>query len=208
MGVISPSISPSLAALHDRISQIQSQLAAPGFSSALAQATATSTATATSAAPATTATGVATAASAPPPTWATAAAPSAATAAPGTASGSSGPATGEQIVALAERHLGVPYRWGGTDPAHGLDCSGLVQVVFRDAGIELPRVSRDQARVGTPVASLADARPGDLVAFGSPVDHIGIYAGNGEMVVAPQTGDVVKVQKIGSRVPTAIRRVV
>lgn len=204
MGVISPSISPSLAALHDRISQIQSQLAAPGFSSALAQATATSTATATSAAPATTATGVATAASAPPPTWATAAAPSAATAAPG----SSGPATGEQIVALAERHLGVPYRWGGTDPAHGLDCSGLVQVVFRDAGIELPRVSRDQARVGTPVASLADARPGDLVAFGSPVDHIGIYAGNGEMVVAPQTGDVVKVQKIGSRVPTAIRRVV
>lgn len=204
MGVISPSISPSLAALHDRISQIQSQLAAPGFSSALAQATATSTATATSAAPATTATGVATAASAPPPTWATAAATSAATAAPG----SSGPATGEQIVALAERHLGVPYRWGGTDPAHGLDCSGLVQVVFRDAGIELPRVSRDQARVGTPVASLADARPGDLVAFGSPVDHIGIYAGNGEMVVAPQTGDVVKVQKIGSRVPTAIRRVV
>src|SRR5690606_3188400 len=144
MGVISPSISPSLAALHDRISQIQSQLAAPGFPSALAQATATSTATAPTAAPATTATRVATAARAPPTTWAPAAAASAATAAPG----SSGPATGEQIVALAGRHLGVPYRWGGTGPAHGLDCSGLVQVVFRDAGIELPRVSRDQARVG------------------------------------------------------------
>lgn len=83
-----------------------------------------------------------------------------------------------------------------------------MQVVFGEAGIDLPRVSRDQARVGTPVASLAEARAGDLVAFGSPVDHIGIYAGDGEMVVAPHSGDVVKVQKIGSRIPTAIRRIV
>jgi cell wall-associated NlpC family hydrolase len=67
-------------------------------------------------------------------------------------------------------------------------------------------VSRDQARAGTAVASLA-ARPGDLVAFGSPVDHIGIYAGNNTMVVAPHRGDVVKVQRI-TRTPTAIRRVV
>ncbi|CAN5858565.1 hypothetical protein BH23ACT10_BH23ACT10_36800 [soil metagenome] len=54
---------------------------------------------------------------------------------------------------------------------------------------------------------MQSARPGDLVAFGSPVDHIRIYAGNGKMVVAPHRGDVVKVQQI-TRTPTAIRRVV
>jgi peptidoglycan DL-endopeptidase CwlO len=113
---------------------------------------------------------------------------------------------GERIVASATKHLGVPYVWGGTDPATGLDCSGLVQHVYREAGIELPRVSRDQARAGRPVASLAEARPGDLVAFGSPVDHIGIYAGDGKMVVAPRRGDVVKVQDV-YRTPTAIRRI-
>ena len=59
----------------------------------------------------------------------------------------------------------MPYLWGGTDPAKGLDCSGFVQRSFRDIGVELPRVSADQARAGRPVASLAEARPGDLVAF-------------------------------------------
>ena len=63
-------------------------------------------------------------------------------------------------------------------------------------GIELPRVSRDQARVGTPVASLAEAKPGDLVAFGDPVDHIGIYVGDGKFIEAPHTGDVVKISPI------------
>jgi cell wall-associated NlpC family hydrolase len=124
-----------------------------------------------------------------------------------TAAGATGAATGEAVVADAQRYLGVPYVWGGTDPATGLDCSGLVQRVYRDLGITLPRVAADQARVGTPVASLADAKPGDLVAFGSPVDHIGIYAGDGQMIVAPKTGDVVKIQRI-TGTPTAIRRVI
>ncbi|MCW2726123.1 MAG: Lytic transglycosylase, catalytic [Frankiales bacterium] len=119
----------------------------------------------------------------------------------------SGAVGGDAVVADAKRYLGVPYVWGGTDPASGLDCSGLVQRVFKDLGIDVPRVADDQARAGQPVASLADARPGDLVAFGSPVDHIGIYAGNNTMVVAPKTGDVVKVQTI-YRTPTAIRRIV
>ena len=83
------------------------------------------------------------------------------------------PGAGEQVVADAKRYLGVPYVWGGTDPAKGLDCSGLVQRVYADLGVDLPRVAADQARAGQPVASLADARPGDLLAFGSPVDHIG-----------------------------------
>src|SRR6476660_2661993 len=122
------------------------------------------------------------------------------------ATGHAFPGAGEQVVADATRYRGVPDVWGGTDPAKGLDCSGLVQRVYADLGVDLPRVAADQARAGQPVASLADARPGDLLAFGSPVDHIGIYAGNNTMVVAPKTGDVVKVESI-YRTPSAIRRI-
>jgi hypothetical protein len=114
---------------------------------------------------------------------------------------------GNDIVANATRYLGVPYRWGGADPATGLDCSGFVQQVYDDLGVDLPRVSRDQARVGTAVPDLASAKPGDLVAFGDPVDHIGIYVGHGRMIVSPHTGDVVKVQDVPSDW-TAIRRVI
>ena len=115
------------------------------------------------------------------------------------------PAGVSPAIDLAQQHLGVPYVWGGESPA-GFDCSGLIQYVYRQLGVSLPRVAADQARAGQPVASLADAVPGDLVAFNDPVDHIGIYAGNGLMVVAPKTGDVVKVQAIYKE-PTAIRRV-
>ena len=115
------------------------------------------------------------------------------------------PAGLSPAVDVAQQFLGVPYVWGGESPS-GFDCSGLVQYAYGQLGVSLPRVAADQARVGQPVASLAAARPGDLVAFGEPVDHIGIYAGNGLMVVAPKTGDVVKVQAISDE-PTAIRRV-
>jgi peptidoglycan DL-endopeptidase CwlO len=115
------------------------------------------------------------------------------------------PAGSSPAVDLAQQYLGVPYVWGGESPS-GFDCSGLVQHVYGQLGVDMPRVAAAQARVGQPVASLADARPGDLVAFNDPVDHIGIYAGNGLMVVAPKTGDVVKVQAIYEE-PTAIRRV-
>jgi cell wall-associated NlpC family hydrolase len=128
--------------------------------------------------------------------------------APGATEGltSTGAVTGDQVVADARKYLGVPYVWGGTDPAKGLDCSGLVQRVYKDLGIDVPRVSQDQARMGTAVPSLAQAKPGDLVAFGSPADHIGIYIGNNKMIVAPKAGDVVKVQDI-YRTPSSIRRV-
>ena len=84
---------------------------------------------------------------------------------------------GSDIVESAKKYLGVPYVWGGTDPAVGLDCSALVQRAYADLGVNLPRTSGPQSLAGAAVGSLADARPGDLVAFGQPVNHIGIYAG-------------------------------
>lgn len=118
-----------------------------------------------------------------------------------------GSAAGQAIVTQGMKHLGTPYLWGGTDPEVGLDCSALVQHAYRDIGVELPRVSRDQARMGVEVANIEAAQPGDLVAFGNPVDHISIYVGDGKILHAPRTGDVVKVAEI-SRPITTIRRVV
>jgi hypothetical protein len=114
--------------------------------------------------------------------------------------------TGDAVVADARKYLGIKYVYGSNDPANGLDCSGLVQRAYADLGVKLPRVAADQARQGQPVPSLAQAKPGDLVAFGSPVDHIGIYIGDNKMIVAPHTGDVVKIENVYTT-PTAIRRI-
>ena len=105
----------------------------------------------------------------------------------------------------------MPYLWGGTDPAQGVDCSGLVQDVFAKLGINLPRTSQEQAAAGVPVAGLADAQAGDLVFFpgsdgtAAAPGHVGIYIGNGEMIDAPHTGAQVRIDPVGD--PTAIRRV-
>ncbi len=123
-----------------------------------------------------------------------------------TKTGSGPTPSGSDVVAAAKQYLGVDYVWGGTDPSKGLDCSGLVQRVYRDLGVQLPRVSYDQAKVGTKVDAIEQARPGDLVAFGSPVDHIAIYVGDGKIIQAPRSGDVVRISDI-SRPIAAIRRV-
>ncbi len=124
-----------------------------------------------------------------------------------TAQTSASGTSGDQVVETAKKYLGVPYVWGGTDPAKGLDCSGLVQQVYGELGYDLPRVSRDQAKVGTAVASLDQARPGDLLAFNSPVSHIGIYIGDGKMIHAPRPGENVRIEDVYDT-PTAIRRVI
>ncbi|HSL59957.1 MAG TPA: C40 family peptidase, partial [Acidimicrobiales bacterium] len=126
----------------------------------------------------------------------------------GLAGGFGGAGTGtlaSRMIDAAKVHLGVPYLWGGTDPAVGLDCSGFTQLVYREAGVEIPRVSRDQARTGTPVASIGDARPGDLLAFGEPVNHVAIYLGDGMMIHSPRRNDQVKIEPI-DRPITHIRR--
>lgn len=114
--------------------------------------------------------------------------------------------SGEQAVAIAKKYLGVKYRWGGTDPRTGLDCSGLTQLVYGQLGVNLPRVSGDQARAGTKVDTLSRAKQGDLVFFGSPVHHVGIYLGDGMMLDAPRTGKPVQIRKV-YETPSAIRRV-
>jgi cell wall-associated NlpC family hydrolase len=93
-------------------------------------------------------------------------------------------------VNTAMAQQGKPYAWGGSGP-NSFDCSGLTQFAFKAAGITLPRTTKAQATVGTPVAK-ANLQPGDLVFFYSPISHVGIYIGNGQMVHAPTSGSVVK----------------
>ncbi|MGY2064233.1 C40 family peptidase [Blastococcus sp. SYSU DS0619] len=97
-------------------------------------------------------------------------------------------------TAMAQR--GKPYVWAASGPG-AFDCSGLTSYAYRAAGISLPRASRNQAAVGQAI-SRDQLQPGDLVFFYSPISHVGIYIGNGQMVHAPTSGDVVKVASIDS----------
>ncbi|MHA6786045.1 NlpC/P60 family protein [Pseudonocardia saturnea] len=107
-------------------------------------------------------------------------------------------------VALALSKVGSPYRWGATGPS-SFDCSGLVNWAFEQAGIEVPRTSRALSQVGTPV-SRDDLQPGDLVFFYSPVSHVGIYIGDGQMVHASTSGKPVAVASIDGRQYNSARR--
>ena len=103
------------------------------------------------------------------------------------------------VLQRAMALLGTPYRWGGSDPNKGFDCSGLVGYVFRNAlGIELPRVSREMAKTGELVSDRAKLSAGDLVFFGrrGRVDHVGIYVGEGRFVHAPSRGKDVQVSSL------------
>jgi hypothetical protein len=170
----------SIAEVTGRISEIQSQLAL------LRPATSTRTAGASATA------------------FSSALDDATTTASTTTAAGST---QGNAVVAGARKYLGVPYVWGGTDPAKGLDCSGLVQKVYSELGYDLPRVSYQQAEAGRPVDGLANAQPGDILAFGSPVHHVGIYIGDNQMIHAPRPGKDVEVSSV-YETPTAIRRVI
>jgi cell wall-associated NlpC family hydrolase len=98
------------------------------------------------------------------------------------------------VVGIAMQYLGVPYVWGGSSPS-GFDCSGFTMYVYRQVGVSLPHSSRAQIGSGQQV-SRSDLQPGDLVFFGSPIHHVGIYVGGGSYIHSPHTGDVVKISPL------------
>ena len=110
-------------------------------------------------------------------------------------------AGGASVVAAAFSQLGVPYVWGGTTPGVGLDCSGLTQWCYRQAGISIPRNSEDQAAAGTKIP-LSMAEPGDVL---WRPGHVAIYIGDDSYIHEPQTGDVCKVSQGISYFTCAVR---
>jgi cell wall-associated NlpC family hydrolase len=119
--------------------------------------------------------------------------------------------SGLTAVAAAESALGTPYQYGGScsnphgaDPSGWCDCSSLVQMAWRAAGVSIPRTTYQQWRVGTPVKSVSQLVPGDLVfipgtdATAAGPGHVGMYVGNGMLINAPETGEVVRYESVSS----------
>ena len=98
------------------------------------------------------------------------------------------------VIAMAASFAGLPYVYGGTTPS-GFDCSGFTQYIFGQIGINLPRTAEQQRQYATPISN---PLPGDLVFFGAPAYHMGIYAGNGMMWDSPHTGASVALRAIYS----------
>ena len=105
-------------------------------------------------------------------------------------------ASSRRVLATADDYLGVPYRWGGTSPRTGFDCSGYVQFVYGREGVRLPRTSRQQAVAGLrQPTTWSAAAPGDLVMFAEPgaaISHVAFYAGGGRILHASSSGGGVR----------------
>jgi len=98
----------------------------------------------------------------------------------------------------AERFVGIPYQWGGDNVVEGMDCSGFVRAVYNLCGVNIPRTSQEQFKVGDDVDKF-NLKDGDLVFFGSAPDainHVGIYVGNSHFVHAPRRGDEIKTSSL------------
>jgi cell wall-associated NlpC family hydrolase len=107
--------------------------------------------------------------------------------------------TARELTSSALDLIGIRYRWGGTTPENGLDCSGLIQFVFQQVtGVTLPRSARELSRLGDKVA-LSDLKPGDLVFFNTrrfAFSHVGIYVGDNQFIHAPRRGREVTIATI------------
>lgn len=108
-----------------------------------------------------------------------------------------------RVLARAGDYVGVPYRWGGTSPTTGFDCSGYVQYVFGREGVELPRTARQQAVAGAGRPTRWDAAgPGDIVMFAEPgeaISHVAFYVGAGRILHASASGGGVRYDDLATR---------
>ncbi|WP_028803249.1 C40 family peptidase [Streptomyces sp. 142MFCol3.1] len=113
--------------------------------------------------------------------------------------GSSTPASGRAGAAFsaAQSKIGSPYVYGASGPS-SFDCSGLTSWAYAQAGVSIPRTSQAQANAGTRIYSQSDLQVGDLVIFYGDMHHVGLYAGNGQVLHAPRTGTVVRYESIGN----------
>ena len=108
--------------------------------------------------------------------------------------------SGERAAGHAAKMVGKPYRFGGSSPKAGFDCSGLVHFSYRQAGVAVPRTTDDQLRASRPVRG--SMRRGDLLFFdqqGKKKSHVGIYLGNGRFVHAPSSGKRVRTDTLDSK---------
>ena len=115
---------------------------------------------------------------------------------PAAAAPAAGSSVGTRALALAKGKLGAPYVWGAAGPS-AFDCSGLIVWAYKQLGVSLPHSSATLSTMGRPVSKAA-LQPGDLVFFYSPVSHVGIYAGNGMVLNATQSGEPVQLSKLAN----------
>jgi peptidoglycan DL-endopeptidase CwlO len=115
---------------------------------------------------------------------------------PAAAAPAAGSSVGARALALAKGKVGTPYVWGAAGPS-AFDCSGLIVWAYKQLGVSLPHSSATLSTMGTPVSKAA-LQPGDLVFFYSPVSHVGMYAGNGMVLNATQSGEPVRFSKLAN----------
>jgi len=111
---------------------------------------------------------------------------------------------GEQVVAYARQFIGNPYIYGGSSLTEGADCSGFVMSIYQNFGINLPRTSKDQGLAGIDIGGLEYAQPGDLISY---IGHIGIYAGNNQLIHSSGPEDGIKISQVDFMPVLSVRRI-